>query len=420
MGSIPFPIERYKREANLGSGAQGIVSIYEIKDGLRFLYLPKKVAVKSVPASDSSREVKMMLKIAVNNHANIIKCYGHCELQSRRIGIVMEPFDSDLMQYLTSSCTVNEAKHILKQLAEGLKHLKVLDIIHRDIKPENVLVRKGESGRIHISLTDLGVSKHLSRTQQSDQTNTGTDLWMAPEIREPGDPQRSTYGHPADVYGFGLVAVYLLTLEYPMGRQVQAQELTRWLNQHLEDVSLSDQKFQTLIVGCLKFNPAERIPKEDLANPEFYCDEELITVRKQLAETENTVAEEKEAAIRQRRKDRDELQELKLILKDIQEKAKKFEESEQEGATRKTYSREDDTEEKRNELQRRLAEVYVHALNEVQEKSKKEYEAKLEVVIKKQKTPWIAQFMIAILLGLIFCLFNYIGHLAERIKMCRN
>ena len=56
-------------------------------------------------------------------------------------------------------------------------------------------------------------------SQESLQTNIGTDLWMAPEVRG----ERPTYGHPADVFCFGLVAVFLVTGPdiFPLGGGVE-------------------------------------------------------------------------------------------------------------------------------------------------------------------------------------------------------
>ena len=70
-----------------------------------------------------------------------------------------------------------------------------------------------------VALTDLGVSRRLASTERSNQTNTGTELWMAPEVKG----ERPTYGHPADVFGFGLVAIFLVTGpdNYPLGRDVE-------------------------------------------------------------------------------------------------------------------------------------------------------------------------------------------------------
>jgi serine/threonine protein kinase len=49
-----------------------------------------------------------------------------------------------------------EAKSIIKQSLQAIKHLHGLEIAHRDLKPENILfVEQGEI----IKLIDFGMSK---------------------------------------------------------------------------------------------------------------------------------------------------------------------------------------------------------------------------------------------------------------------
>ena len=71
-------------------------------------------------------------------------------------------------------------------------------------------------------LCDLGVSRTILTDNQSN-SYVGTDLWMAPEIKSIKDSEMrirsifnskeafGKYGHPVDVFGFGLVAQWLLT-----------------------------------------------------------------------------------------------------------------------------------------------------------------------------------------------------------------
>ena len=43
---------------------------------------------------------------------------------------------------------------------------------------------------------------------------SGTPKWMAPEVKG----HNPKYGHPADIFGFGLVAVYVKTGDEPEAR----------------------------------------------------------------------------------------------------------------------------------------------------------------------------------------------------------
>ena len=270
-----FPIENYRLVDVLGQGAHGTVSLYEISDRficLRPSYRPHRVAVKIFQPNEEdkfSRELEHMVKVAADEVSpNIVKCYGTCKLPKDKLGLVMELFDSDLMQFISPPCNIHDAKVILKQMAVGLRRLKELDIVHRDIKPDNVLVRRQGDGTTLVALTDLGVSKHMTRTQKSHQTNIGTDLWMAPEVK--GDSP--TYGHPADVYGFGLTMLYVLTGNFPLGRDVTEDQLRHWIEQCLLEVRADKEKelLGALVRNCMEYDPTKRIRKNLIADHRFF------------------------------------------------------------------------------------------------------------------------------------------------------
>ena len=132
-----FPIEKYQLEDNLGQGAHGFVSLYEKRQqhSHSSASLPEKVAVKMFLSKDMDKfdmEVENMVKIGTNT-TNIVKFYGVCALKGGKRGLVMELFDTDLMQYVTPPCALTEAKLILMQVANGLMELKKLKIVHRDV-----------------------------------------------------------------------------------------------------------------------------------------------------------------------------------------------------------------------------------------------------------------------------------------------
>ena len=156
-----FPIEKYQISEVLGHGAYGIVNLYRLQlpyynEDWEYsrtnTKLPKEVAVKVFGhkyESTYNRENENM-KIAMN-HPNIVWCYGFCELKRPGLqGLVMEAFDSDLMQYVEIPQTLQKTRDILRQIASALRHLRRKNLVHRDVKPENILVRVTEARGIEV------------------------------------------------------------------------------------------------------------------------------------------------------------------------------------------------------------------------------------------------------------------------------
>ena len=80
-----------------------------------------------------------------------------------------------------------------------------------------------------------------------------TDPWMAPEATASEKP---FYGHAADVYGFGLIAIYLRTWPTLPNEFSQSVELLQ--------EAIGDDKMFELISDCLQYKPKNRIRKKDL------------------------------------------------------------------------------------------------------------------------------------------------------------
>ena len=119
---------------------------------------------------------------------------------------------------------------ILLGVASVMKFLFQNDIAHRDVKPGNILLRLKEDERVDFAvLCDLGISRTIEASGQSNLTYVGSDPWMAPEIIRDINKMKEgeindiseIYGHPIDVFGFGLVAQWLVTGNNPPARHVK-------------------------------------------------------------------------------------------------------------------------------------------------------------------------------------------------------
>jgi len=104
----------------------------------------------------------------------------------------------------------NEAKVIMKQTFDALRHCHMMNICHRDLKPQNLLLRNSiDSGReinertAHVVICDFGVSTIVSN--QRLRKLIGTVSYMAPEVFH------RNYDISCDVWSAGVILFQLLS-----------------------------------------------------------------------------------------------------------------------------------------------------------------------------------------------------------------
>ena len=103
----------------------------------------------------------------------------------------------------------------------GLLSLNKENVVHQDLKPENILVKKGIAGP-EAFLGDVGVAKQFATQSslmrlQTLTTRTGTEEWMAPEMKNPFliklgkdiDDNKIDY-RKFDIFSLGLITLYCL------------------------------------------------------------------------------------------------------------------------------------------------------------------------------------------------------------------
>jgi len=109
--------------------------------------------------------------------------------------------------------------------------------MHRDVKSMNVLVSEDYACK----LTDFGCAKLVSDREIYNTINSGTPLWMAPEVK------RGQYHFSADVYSLGLVLYELFEKKLPDYDQMR------------QTISLPPS-FQSasVVIPCLNVSPERR------------------------------------------------------------------------------------------------------------------------------------------------------------------
>ena len=86
-----------------------------------------------------------------------------------------------MLQTKNETIDENLACRLTKQLADGLKEMRVLNWVHRDLKPGNLLLSCERLEDATLKIGDFGFATRL-KSESLAQTWVGSPLYMAPEI----------------------------------------------------------------------------------------------------------------------------------------------------------------------------------------------------------------------------------------------
>ena len=200
----------YAIVGEIGRGAFG--TVYRAYDP----ELRREVALKIVrPVQpdvpfDSERAVGEARAVARVNHPNVVQVF-RVDRVDEEIGMAMELISGETLDALVRQrgpFSANEAAIIGMDLCRALAAVHGTGTLHGDVKAHNVM--RGAGG--HITLTDFGTSKDLTRDQRRLEGDfAGTPLYLAPEVFT-GAPRTVA----SDVYSLGVLLFYLVTGTYPV------------------------------------------------------------------------------------------------------------------------------------------------------------------------------------------------------------
>lgn len=200
--------ERYEIIKSIGCG--GMAEVYLARDTV----LDRKVAIKMLRdqfVTDKAlldqfrREARSAAKLV---HPNIINVY---DVSASKEGnyIVMEYVDGITLKHFMEQNKLNvvNALDIAINVAEGLRHAHLRNIVHCDIKPLNILIDKNLNPKI----ADFGIAKMVSnQTQVYTNAIMGSVHYISPE-QASGD----TVTCLSDIYSLGVVLFEMLTGQVP-------------------------------------------------------------------------------------------------------------------------------------------------------------------------------------------------------------
>lgn len=215
MSSRPNYIGPYKIESLLEKGGMSILYLGthpETKEPTTIKVLSPKYLSHPEVVQRFLNEAEI---IAMADHPNIVKLYGHGEWEGG-LYIAMEFIQGiSLRQYiLQTPMSLRKALEMVIDIAYAICHLHTHGVIHRDLKPENILV--SDTGVLKV--IDFGIAQLLTdSTEGSDKPKTsliGTPIYMSPEQRD--NPE--SVGYPSDIYSLGIIAYELIQGKLSLGQ----------------------------------------------------------------------------------------------------------------------------------------------------------------------------------------------------------
>jgi hypothetical protein len=193
---------RYTIERELGRGGMG--AVYLAADEK----LAERVALKIINASMGDagavdrfrREVSAARKVT---HPNVIRIHDLIE-DGPMVLLSMEYVAGmTLATYLgrVGALRVDEARHLLGQICDGVAAAHAVGVVHRDLKPSNVLLDAEKRAKV----IDFGLAKaSFMHGMTATGLIIGTPEYMAPE-QVKGLPQDAR----TDVYALGALAYHV-------------------------------------------------------------------------------------------------------------------------------------------------------------------------------------------------------------------
>ena len=215
------------------------------------------------------------MKICSINNNNSVKCYEYF-INEEYFVIIMEYCDKDLSKLLMQKISGNEKGfsseeilEIMKQLNNALKIMKQNNIVHRDLKLENILIKYNdrEHKNFTIKLTDYGSSKRLtSLSKNYCKTNTGTTIYMAPEILKGEE-----YNYKCDLWSIGIIIYRLFFGKSPFhGESEEAliKNIEKFGNKLIKKTG--NEELDDLIQKLLEKEPSKRLDWDNYLNHPFF------------------------------------------------------------------------------------------------------------------------------------------------------
>ena len=269
-GSTSAAVDPLRRALEQALGAQYDVLSLLGRGGMGAVYLARErllerlVAIKVLPSEHADGEgrerfLREARTVAQLSHPNIVPLLSFGEMGGTLFYIMRyidgEPLERRLRR--EGSLPPNDARQILREVADALVEAHRLGIVHRDLKPDNVMIDR-LTGRP--MLTDFGIARQPAGSSTLTGTGmiVGTPQYMSPE-QAAGD--RALDGR-SDLYSLGVMGYRMMTGRLPFsGADVQEllmKQITTPampITAHAPDAPMD---LTDALMRCLEKDPARR------------------------------------------------------------------------------------------------------------------------------------------------------------------
>ncbi len=176
--------------------------------------------------------------------------------------VIMEyvagPSLANILEKHPNGLPLDEVRHWLKGLVEGVAYLHDHGIVHRDLKPANLFLEEGV-----VKIGDYGLSKAITQSREPGHSESvGTCHYMAPEI------STGKYHKPIDIYAMGIIVFELITGRVPFDGESVGEILMKHLTSR-PDLSPLPEPYRSIVGRALAKDPNLRPSRViDLLPPE--------------------------------------------------------------------------------------------------------------------------------------------------------
>jgi len=247
----------------LGKGS--VANVYLAKDVALDQMRAIKVLVPSTSIDETARKrfAREAQSVARINHPNVTNVFRVGALSDGTPFLVIEYVDGRNLEDVIEGggpLPEDEARDVIRQLAEGLAAAHEQGIIHRDLKPANIL-RESATGSVR--LTDFGLAA-VRDAAGSDTTRLTVQGQILGEVEyvAPEHLMSEELTELADVYSLGVIGYKVLTGKGPYPEAKNAQIISEKLRSPPKPLAELlpgvDPDLASVLEQCLARKPEHR------------------------------------------------------------------------------------------------------------------------------------------------------------------